>query len=123
MEGGKSQRERGLQAVENSIESTIYRFSIIFVLTNIMMLYIYNIMIYNRIKTLRTEKGLSRKDLAEAVGVNFQTIGYLERGDYNASLELAFKLAEYFNVPIDVCLLYTSPSPRDKRQSRMPSSA
>ena len=108
MEGGKSQRERGLQAVENSIESTIYRFSIIFVLTNIKMLYIYNIMIYNRIKTLRTEKGLSRKDLAEAVGVNFQTIGYLERGDYNASLELAFKLAEYFNVPIDVAF---SPRP------------
>ena len=50
---------------------------------------------------LRTEKGLSRKDLADAVGVNFQTIGYLERGDYNPSLELAFKLAEYFGVPID----------------------
>ena len=68
----------------------------------------YNIMIYNRIKTLRIEKGLSRKDLAEAVGVNFQTIGYLERGDYNASLELAFKLAEFFNVPIDVAF---SPRP------------
>jgi len=72
------------------------------------MLYIYNIMIYNRIKTLRIEKGLSRKDLAEAVGVNFQTIGYLERGDYNPSLELAFKLAEYFKVPIDIAF---SPRP------------
>jgi len=59
-------------------------------------------MVYNRIKTLRVEKGLSRKDLAEAVGVNFQTIGYLERGDYNASLELAFKLAEFFEVPIEM---------------------
>ena len=65
-------------------------------------------MIYNRIKTLRIEKGLSRKELAEAVGVNFQTIGYLERGDYNASLELAFKLAEYFGVPIDMAF---SPRP------------
>ena len=65
-------------------------------------------MIYNRIKTLRIEKGLSRKDLAEAVGVNFQTIGYLERGDYNPSLELAFKLAEYFKVPIDIAF---SPRP------------
>jgi len=72
------------------------------------MMYIYNVMIYNRIKMLRTEKGLSRKDLAEAVGVNFQTIGYLERGDYNASLELAFKLAEYFGVPIDMAF---SPRP------------
>ncbi|WP_371395469.1 helix-turn-helix transcriptional regulator [Fretibacter rubidus] len=57
---------------------------------------------------LRTEKGLSRKELADAVGVNFQTIGYLERGDYNASLELAFKLAEYFDVPIDMAF---SPRP------------
>ena len=72
------------------------------------MLYIYNNMIYNRIKMLRTEKGLSRKDLAEAVGVNFQTIGYLERGDYNASLELAFKLAEFFEVPLDMAF---SPRP------------
>ncbi len=45
--------------------------------------------------------GMSRKDLAEAVGVNFQTIGYLERGDYNASLELAFKLADHFGVRVD----------------------
>lgn len=66
------------------------------------MLYIYNIMIYNRVKLLRTEKGLSRKDIADAVGVNFQTIGYLERGDYNASLELAFKLADYFELPLDM---------------------
>jgi len=40
--------------------------------------------------------------LADAVGVNFQTIGYLERGDYNASLELAFKIADYFELPIDM---------------------
>jgi putative transcriptional regulator len=62
----------------------------------------YNIMIYNRVKVLRIEKGLSRKDLADAIGVNFQTIGYLERGDYNASLELAFNLADFFELPIDM---------------------
>lgn len=72
------------------------------------MLYIYNNMIYNRIKLLRTERGLSRKDLADAVGVNFQTIGYLERGDYNASLELAFKLSEFFGLPITMAF---SPKP------------
>ena len=77
-------------------------------LTHLYMLYIYNNMIYNRIKILRTEKGLSRKELADAVGVNFQTIGYLERGDYNASLELAFKLAEFFGVPLDMAF---SPRP------------
>lgn len=65
------------------------------------MLHIYNIMIYNRIKTLRVDRGLSRRALADAVDVNFQTIGYLERGDYNPSLELAFKLAAFFDVPIE----------------------
>ena len=59
-------------------------------------------MIYNRIKTLRIEKALSRKALADAVGVNFQTIGYLERGDYNPSIELALKLAEFFEIPVDM---------------------
>ena len=58
--------------------------------------------IHNRISVLRAERGLSRKALAEAVGVNYQTIGYLERGDYNPSLELAFKLSEYFGLPIEV---------------------
>ena len=77
-------------------------------LTYLFLLYTYNIMIYNRIKTLRSDRGLSRKELAEAVEVNFQTIGYLERGDYNASLELAFKLAEFFEVPIDMAF---SPRP------------
>ena len=58
--------------------------------------------IHNRIGVLRAERGLSRKDLADAVGVNFQTIGYLERGDYNPSLELAFKLSDYFGLPIEI---------------------
>ena len=58
--------------------------------------------IFNRIGVLRAERGLSRKELAEAVGVNFQTIGYLERGDYNPSLELAFKLSDYFGLPIEI---------------------
>jgi DNA-binding XRE family transcriptional regulator len=57
--------------------------------------------IYNRLPVLRAERGLSRQELAEAVGVNYQTIGYLERGDYNPSLELAFRLSEYFGLPIE----------------------
>jgi len=57
--------------------------------------------IYNRIAVLRAERGLSRKELADEVKVNFQTIGYLERGDYNPSLELAFKLSDYFDLPIE----------------------
>lgn len=57
--------------------------------------------IYNRLPVLRAERGLSRKALAEALGVNYQTIGYLERGDYNPSLELALKLSAFFEVPIE----------------------
>jgi putative transcriptional regulator len=57
--------------------------------------------IYNRLTVLRAERNLSRQDLADAVGVNVQTVGYLERGDYNPSLELAFKLSEFFGLPIE----------------------
>jgi putative transcriptional regulator len=57
-------------------------------------------MIYNRIALLRTERGISRQDLAQKVGVNYQTIGFIERGDYSPSLELAFKIANYFGVEL-----------------------
>jgi putative transcriptional regulator len=59
-------------------------------------------MIHNRIALLRTEAGLSRQDLAEKVGVNYQTIGFIERGNYSPSLELAFKIAEAFGVDITI---------------------
>ena len=58
--------------------------------------------IYNRIGVLRQEKGVSRKQLAERVGVNFQTVGYLEREEYNPSLDLAFRISEYFSLPVDM---------------------
>jgi putative transcriptional regulator len=57
--------------------------------------------LYNRIAVLRTERGLSRQELAEKLGINYQTIGYLERGDYNPSLELAFRISEFFQLPIE----------------------
>src|ERR1700688_1452717 len=57
--------------------------------------------IYNRIAVLRAERGVSRQDLADAVGVNYQTIGFLERGDYGPSLKLAFSIAEFFKLPIE----------------------
>ncbi len=55
----------------------------------------------NRIAELREQAGLSRIDLAERVAVNPQTIGYLERGEYNPSLALAFRLADVFDLPIE----------------------
>ena len=57
--------------------------------------------IQNRITVLRAQRGLSRQQLADALGINYQTVGYLERGDYNPSLELAFRIAEYFGLPLE----------------------
>ena len=58
--------------------------------------------IYNRIAILRKEKSLSRNELADKIGVNFQTIGYLEREEYNPSLDLAFRISEVFELPISL---------------------
>jgi DNA-binding XRE family transcriptional regulator len=57
---------------------------------------------YNRLSVLRAEGGVSRRELADHVGVNPQTIGYIERGDYGPSLELALKIAAFFQAPVDV---------------------
>lgn len=61
----------------------------------------------NRIALLRADRGTSRRTLAEAVGVNPQTIGYLERGDYKPSLELALKIAGHFGVPVEAIFSLT----------------
>jgi len=57
--------------------------------------------IRNRIAVLRAEHGLSRQQLADALDINVQTVGYLERGDYNPSLELAFRISEHFGLPLE----------------------
>ena len=57
--------------------------------------------IHNRIAVFRAERCMSRRELADAVGVNPQTIGYLERGDYSPSLELGMKIAATFDVPVE----------------------
>ena len=57
--------------------------------------------VHNRLAVLRTERGLSRRQLADKLGINYQTIGYIERGDYNPSLELALTIAELFRLPIE----------------------
>ena len=56
---------------------------------------------HNRIAVLRTERSISRLELARAVGVNPQTVGFLERGDYPPSLELALKLSRFFKLPVE----------------------
>ncbi|MGY1689294.1 helix-turn-helix transcriptional regulator [Geodermatophilus sp. SYSU D01105] len=67
--------------------------------------------VYNRIALLRAEQGVTRRELADALGVHYQTIGYLERGEYNPSLHLALRIAEFFGVPVEV-VFSTRPFPR-----------
>ena len=55
----------------------------------------------NRLETLRREKGIRQEDLAQALNVSRQTIISLEKGKYNPSLALAFRLARYFALPIE----------------------
>ncbi|WP_067830790.1 helix-turn-helix transcriptional regulator [Nocardia inohanensis] len=67
--------------------------------------------LYNRIAMLRAERGISRRELAAALGVHYQTVGYLERGEYSPSLHLALRLAQYFEVPVEI-IFSTAPFPR-----------
>lgn len=55
----------------------------------------------NEIPTYREREGLSQGELATAVGVSRQTINAIERERYDPSLELAFKLATYFECQIE----------------------
>lgn len=57
--------------------------------------------IYNRIGVLRAERRLSRAQLAELIDVNPQTVGALERGDHYPSLDLAFRICEVFDLPVE----------------------
>lgn len=56
--------------------------------------------VFNRVEELRLTRGLSRQQLADLVGVHYQTIGYLERGEYSPSLVLALKIAKVLDVEI-----------------------
>ena len=56
---------------------------------------------HQRIAVLRAERRVSRRELAEAVGVHPQTIGYLERGEYSPSLALALRIARFFDLPVE----------------------
>lgn len=67
--------------------------------------------VHNRIAMLRAERGVSRRELADALGVHYQTVGYLERGEYSPSLFLALRIAEYFGVAVEI-VFSTSPFKR-----------
>ncbi|MCX4818855.1 helix-turn-helix transcriptional regulator [Streptomyces sp. NBC_01142] len=57
--------------------------------------------VHNRLAMVRAERKVSRQELAEAVGAHYQTIGYIERGQYNPSLDLALRIAEFFELSVE----------------------
>ena len=75
-----------------------------------------NEVVHNRIALLRAEQGVSRRDLATALGVHYQTVGYLERGENSPSLDLALRIAAFFGVPVEAVFSLT-PFPRVSDQA------
>ncbi|MDU9376172.1 MULTISPECIES: helix-turn-helix transcriptional regulator [Methanorbis] len=55
----------------------------------------------NKIKVYRAMNDLTQEGLAQALGVTRQTILAIEKGKYDPSLELAFRMAKYFNTTIE----------------------
>ena len=60
----------------------------------------------NRLEELRKQRGLKQEDLANALEVSRQTIGSLENGRYNPSIQLAFKIARCFDMSIEEIFIY-----------------
>lgn len=71
---------------------------------------------FNRVKLVRTERAMSRQELADAVDAHLQTIGYIERGEYNLSLDLALKISAALGVSLDALFSLQRFSPLTSEQ-------
>ena len=60
----------------------------------------------NRIESIRKERGIRQEEFAKALGVSRQTISSLETGRYNPSIQLAFKIARFFDMTIEEVFIY-----------------
>ena len=60
----------------------------------------------NFVESLRKQKGLSQEEFAKLMKVSRQTVSSIENGKYNPSLELAFQIAEYFDMPIEEIFIW-----------------
>lgn len=58
-------------------------------------------LVFNRLPLLRADRGISRSALADALGIHYQTVGYIERGEYVPSLHLALRMADFFGLPVE----------------------
>ena len=60
----------------------------------------------NRLEKIRKENQITQEELASVLEVSRQTISSLEKGRYNPSIILAFKIARYFNMSIEEIFIY-----------------
>ncbi len=65
----------------------------------------------NLLEELRKARNISQEELAAALEVSRQTIGSLERGRYNPSILLAFRIARYFDLTIEDIFIYEEDAP------------
>ena len=71
--------------------------------------------IKNTVHVLRAEKRISQQDLADAIGVTRATINAIEGRNYNPSLELAFRIAMVFAVPLEQVFFYDAKDESSKQ--------
>ncbi len=67
---------------------------------------IRELIVETRIKELRARYNLTQEELAKKVNVRRETIVFLEKGKYNPSLQLAFKISRVLNLPIEEIFLF-----------------
>jgi putative transcriptional regulator len=65
--------------------------------------------ISNSVRELRAAKGMTQQDLADLIGVTRQTVIAIELDKYSPSLEVAFRIAHVFQVPLDQVFQYAGP--------------
>jgi len=75
--------------------------------------------VYNRLEFVREKAGFTRAELADLVGVHYQTIGYLEREEYSPSLVLALRITAALNTQVTelFALEPFKPAPRDTKSN------
>ncbi|MBT1191568.1 MULTISPECIES: helix-turn-helix transcriptional regulator [Rhodococcoides] len=76
--------------------------------------------IHNRIGVLRAERRMTRAQLADLVEVNPQTVGALERGDHYPSLDLALRICDVFDLPVEAVFSRTEFGPLSAEVYRRP---
>lgn len=72
------------------------------------------VILENRLVELRKNFNLSQEDFAKKINVSRQTVSSIENGRYNPSLDLAFQIAEVFNMQIEEIFIYRSEQNEEK---------